>query len=85
MFLHIGQEKVIPMKDIVAILDVKCESYSIYTQEFLATAAEEGFVQTLIEKPKSFVVTTDRVYLSPISAATLNKRVSEFLNLTNSK
>lgn len=81
MFLHIGQEESILMKDIVAIIDIRAEKTSVYTREFLRTAAEEGFVKGEPEKPKSFVVTNNRIYLSPISASTLKKRVSDFLNL----
>jgi len=83
MFLHIGQEVSILAKDIVAIFDIKAEHQSESTKEFLRTAEDEGFVVYLTDKPNSFVVTTNKIYLSPISTATLRKRLTSLeLSLT---
>lgn len=77
MFLHLGQDVMIPARSIIAIIDYQAmESES--TREFLNVALEEGFVHPLTDDPNSFVVTNDKVYLSPISALTLKKRVNEF-------
>ncbi|MDI9441775.1 MAG: DUF370 domain-containing protein [Bacillota bacterium] len=38
------------------------------------TATEQGFVIQLSEDPISCIVTTSRIYLSPISVQTLQKR-----------
>ncbi len=79
LFLHIGQEISILVKDIVAIIDLETKDNSPSTKEFLTVAEDEGFIISLTEKPNSFIVTTDKVFLSPISAMTLKKRVNEFL------
>ncbi len=78
MFLHLGGEVVIPVRNIVAIIDLEAKSNSESTQEFLSVADDEGFVVHLGESPNSFVVTSEKVYLSPISALTLRKRAMEY-------
>lgn len=78
MFLHIGQEVTILAKEIVAIIDLNAKPDSKDLDEFLRTAAEEGFVNRLTDVPSSIIVTTNKVYLSPISSRTLAKRMIEF-------
>lgn len=82
MFLHIGADVVIPYKNIIAIFDMETTTISKDTKEFLKTAGEEGFVETVsLDIPKSYIITeTDnksRIYISPISAATLLKRAKK--------
>ena len=78
MFLHLGGDVVIPIRNIVAIMDLEAKNNSESTTEFLSVADDEGFVIHLSKSPNSFVVTSDKVYLSPISALTLRKRAAEF-------
>ena len=74
MFLHIGEDSVIPIKDIVGIFDIKIRENNS-TKEFLQIASEEGFVKSDgDEEEKSFILTNENVYFSPISSATLKKR-----------
>lgn len=79
MFLHLGENIVVPLKDIIGIFDMEASIYSSDTIQFLRMAEEDGFVQRISqEKPKSFVIAEvnkkSKVYLSPISSATLTKR-----------
>ena len=79
MFLHLGSDVVVNMADVIAILDLDVTSTSKITREFLAVAEDEGFVVNVSEDlPKSFVITEidkkSRVFVSPISTATLIKR-----------
>lgn len=79
MFLHIGGDVVIPIKNIIAILDIDTTTISKDTKEFLRIAEEEGFIESISnDLPKSFVITeTDKkskIFLSPISSVTLQKR-----------
>ena len=78
MFLHIGQEVSILVKNIIAIIDYDTTGFSASTEEFLEIANDEGFVVSLTDKPNSFIITMDKVYLSPISSITLYKRTKEF-------
>lgn len=79
MFLHIGQEHSILFKDIIAIINLETRNNSECTNEFLNKVEEEGHMVKLSDDPDSFILTNDKVYLSPISAATLRKRVKKFL------
>lgn len=79
MFLHLGENVVVPVKDIIGIFDIETTMYSSDTIQFLRMAEEDGFVERITkEKPKSFVIAEvnkkSKVYLSPISSVTLGKR-----------
>ncbi len=79
MFLHLGSDVVVNLSDVIAILDLDVTSTSKITREFLAVAEDEGFVVNVSDDlPKSFVITEidkkSRVFVSPISTATLLKR-----------
>jgi extracellular matrix regulatory protein B len=83
VFLHLGENVVVPIKDIIGIFDMETSMYSSDTIQFLRMAEEDGFVQRITkEKPKSFVIAEinkkSKIYLSPISSSTLTKR-SKFL------
>lgn len=84
MFLHLGGDIVIPIKDVIAIFDLDITTISKITREFLHVAEEEGFVVNVSEDlPKSYVLAEtegkSKVYVSPISAATLLKRANHFM------
>ena len=79
MFLHLGENVVVPINDIIGIFDVETTMYSSDTNQFLRMAEEDGFVERVTkEKPKSFVLAEvekkSKIYFSPISSATLTKR-----------
>jgi hypothetical protein len=75
MFIHLGGDVMVQSKEVIAIFDVKMKYSSDSTKEFLDVADEEGFVVVIDEnETKSFVVTTRKVYYSPISSLTLKKR-----------
>jgi hypothetical protein len=78
MFLHLGENFVIPIKEVIAIFDIEA-SNGIDTRHFIKIADEEGFIQRINEdEPKSCIVTERNkksiIYLSPISSVTLVKR-----------
>ncbi|MGE5612789.1 MAG: extracellular matrix regulator RemB [Bacillota bacterium] len=88
MFLHIGGDVVIPVKNIIAIMDIDTTTISKDTKEFLKIAEEEGFVESISEElPKTFIITEidkkSRIYLSPISSVTLQKRSGYIDNIAN--
>ena len=79
MFLHLGENVVVPIKDVIGIFDLQTTMYSSDTIQFLRMAEEDGFVERITdEKPKSFVIAEvnkkSKIYLSPISSSTLTKR-----------
>ena len=88
MFLHIGGDFVIPVSNIIAIMDIDTTTISKDTKEFLKIAEEEGFIKSISDDlPKSFIITENdkksKIYLSPISSVTLQKRASYINELSN--
>lgn len=79
MFIHLGGDVVISLKDIISIMDIESSNTSSDTKEFLKTAEDEGFIRRISEdEEKSFILAEkDKktiIYLSPISSVTLCKR-----------
>jgi hypothetical protein len=80
MFLHLGADSVIPLRDIIAITDIK-DTVSGVNGDFLRVMQEENLIEDISEgNAKSFIVTDKRVFLSAISAATLKKRAQFLLD-----
>jgi hypothetical protein len=83
MFLHLGENVVVPINDVIGIFDIETTMYSSDTSQFLRMAEEDGFVERITkDKSKSFVIAEvdkkSKVYLSPISSSTLCKRSKMF-------
>jgi ribosomal protein S8 len=88
MFLHIGGDVVIPMKNVIAILDMESTTLSKDTKNFLRVAEEEGFIEAIsVDLPKTFIITEmdkkSKIYLSPISSVTLQKRSAYIESISN--
>lgn len=88
MFIHLGKDVAVPLKSIIAILDLESTTTSKITKEFLAVAQEEGFIENISEDiPKSFIITEQnkksKIYLSHISSVTLQKRSNFVKGLVN--
>ena len=79
MYLNIGNDMAVRAKSVVGIFDLDNTSTSKRTRQFLENAEREGQVVPCDDLPKSFIVTRDygmiRVYLTALSAATLEKRM----------
>ncbi len=89
MFIHLGGDVVVPLNNIIAIMDMESSSLSHNTREFLQTAEDEGFIKKISnDKPKSFILSEKDnntiIYLSPISSVTLQKR-SKFIDSVSLK
>ena len=80
MYLHLGQETVVNEKDVIGIFDLDTSTVSKHTRDFLNKAEKEKRVFNVsFELPKSFILCCNKekeqkVYISQISTATLNKR-----------
>ena len=79
MYLHLGQDVVIRKKDIIGIYDIDNTTISRHARDFLAACQKSGkVITTTNELPKSFIVCNENgnimVYISQISASTLQKR-----------
>ncbi len=79
MYLNIGGDFAVRQKSVLGIFDLDNTSTSKRTREFLAAAEKEGLVVPCDDLPKSFLLTSEygmtRVYLTSLSAATLEKRM----------
>ena len=74
MFLHLGSDSVVPLKNIVAITDMKIVKSGI-NQEFIKLKCNDKLVEDISEgNAKSFIITDNKVCLSAISTLTLKKR-----------
>ena len=79
MYLSIGSDMAVRDQSIIGIFDLDNASYSKHTRAFLRKAEASGQVVAVTDElPKAFVLTRefpmDRVYLTQLSAATIEKR-----------
>ena len=80
MYLHLGQNEIVPSRRVIGIFDLDKCSYEKRSREYLAMAEKEGVVLDVSgELPKSFVVCDHPyhpqiVYLSQLNSVTLQKR-----------
>ena len=80
MYMHLGNETVIKLNDIIGIFDLESTTISKNTRIYLNKAEKNGEVENVsYDLPKSFAVCSkekgkQKVYISQISSATLNKR-----------
>ena len=79
MYLHLGQNTVIPKSAIIGIFDMDNTTSSHITRKFLNNMEKSGRIINIADDiPKSFVLCDDMgnitVYLSQLSSQTLLKR-----------
>ena len=80
MYLHLGQNEIVPDRRVIGIFDLDKCSYSKRTRDYLAAADKEGVVLDVsVDIPKSFVVCDHPyhpqiVYLSQLNTSTLKNR-----------
>lgn len=79
MYLSIGNDMAVREKCIIGIFDMDNTSTSKRTRMFLNRAEKEGQVVPCDDLPKAYVLASeygmDRVYLTALSSATLEKRM----------
>ena len=79
-YLHIGQNVMLPDRQIIGIFDLDNTSTSKHTRAFLKQAEDDGVVISACEDiPKAFIVCDHPyhrqiVYLSQLNTQTLMKR-----------
>ena len=80
MYLHLGQNEIVPDHRIIGIFDLDKCSYEKRTREYLAGAEKEGVVLDVSgDIPRTFVVADHPyhrqiVYLTQLSPAALQRR-----------
>lgn len=88
MYLHLGQDTVVKLEDIVGIFDIENATISKHTKNYLAEAQRKGrVVNVSSEIPKSFCVCIQdgqvTVYVSQISSVTLKRRSGYIESIAN--
>lgn len=80
MFIHIGGDTVVSTKDVISILDHQTVNTSKITKRFIdEERKKKRVIDEASEEVKSFVITKDVIYCSPISSLTLKRR-AQFVN-----
>lgn len=73
MYIHLGEDVLVRSKDIVAIIDKESAGSSKYAEEFLERQ-DHSVINLSKGSYKSVVVTTEKIYFSPLASGTLKKR-----------
>jgi hypothetical protein len=74
LFLHIGDSRIVFYRDLIGIFNLNLRKNPV-NKQFLESAPDTRFTEAgVFTDNKSFIVTTDKVYLSPIAPATLARR-----------
>lgn len=87
MYLHLGNDFLVNIKEIIGIFDIEKSSTSKLTKDFLSKSGKANRIYNVTyEMPKSFVVCLDddlneTVYISQISCRTLEKRMKKIFDL----
>lgn len=86
MFLHLGEDTVINSRNVIGIFDMDTSTVNKATRDYLEKAEKENrVVYVNYELPKSFVVTENKIYVSPLNTSTLLKRTDRSLNYERRK
>ena len=79
MYLHVGNNQNIRIREIIGIFDADTATVSAVTKKYISAANAKKIIQFASEElPKSFVVCAapegQRVYLSQLNSSTLLRR-----------
>ncbi len=72
----IGPDEVVNDREVVAVLDWVAGRESQDNRALVSYARAHGFLREGSGEPQSLVITGDRLFLTPVGAATLRKRMS---------
>jgi hypothetical protein len=81
MFLHVGNNKNIRIREIIGIFDMDNATLSSVTRKFLSKNQKKLMVETAaVEIPKSFILFEEnglyKICFSPLSSASLRGRMN---------
>jgi regulator of extracellular matrix RemA (YlzA/DUF370 family) len=82
VYIHLGDNFVVPSKEVVMILDRQSSQASTIVSEFF-NKQESKIVQLTNGEAKSVIVTIDKIYFSPLSSNTLKKRAQVAFDIDN--
>ncbi len=73
LYIHLGDNFVVPSKEVVMILDRQSSQESPIAEEFFLKHKGK-IVQLANGDAKSIIITLNKIYFSPLSSSTLKKR-----------
>ncbi|KAB2330827.1 DUF370 domain-containing protein [Cytobacillus depressus] len=76
MYIHVGEDILVRSKDIIAILDKRSVHSSKAIVEFLERR-NQSIINLAKGSYKSVVITTKKIYFSPLASSTLKKRSTQ--------
>jgi hypothetical protein len=81
MFLHVGNNKNIRIRDVIGIFDMDNATLSSVTRKFLSNTQKKLMVETAaVEIPKSFILFEEnglyKICFSPLSSSSLRGRMN---------
>jgi regulator of extracellular matrix RemA (YlzA/DUF370 family) len=76
MFLHVGGGKIVFHRDIIGIFKLNLRETAVNKQFLESALASRFMTESDFNRFKSFIVTDQDVFLSPIAPATLARRKS---------
>lgn len=84
MYLHLGQNVVVPKKSVIGVFDMDNTTQSKWTINYLNRAEKAGKIVNISDDiPKSFIICKEdgkeTVYLSQLNPSTLLKRSTQSL------
>ncbi|MDR0903823.1 MAG: DUF370 domain-containing protein [Ruminococcus sp.] len=71
--IHLGEGVLVTRNDIVGIFDIEKTSANNSTRDYLRHLGKKAVTITY-DMPKSFLVTTDKVYISKLATGVLKKK-----------
>ncbi|MBO5164239.1 MAG: DUF370 domain-containing protein [Ruminococcus sp.] len=77
MYIHIGNNYSVDVREIIGIFDMDNTTVTGCTKKLLDRAEKEKklFLATY-ELPKTFILTSKKIYISQLAASTLKKRLA---------
>ena len=80
MFLHVGNNKNIRIRDVIGIFDMDNATLSSITRKFLSNTQKKLVETAAVEIPKSFILFEEnglyKICFSPLSSSSLRGRMN---------
>jgi hypothetical protein len=80
LFIHLGENVVVPINEIVAILDGQLYHSSTIVQEFIEGQKKKKEIIEISTTMKTIIVTLNDIYFSPLASVTLKRRATQLFD-----
>ncbi|MFD1734941.1 extracellular matrix regulator RemB [Bacillus salitolerans] len=81
MYIHLGENVVVPLDEIITILDGQLYHSSIIVQEFIESQRKtKEIVEISNNSMKTVIVTLHQIYFSPLASVTLKRRATQMFD-----